>query len=102
MAIEGGKVRLNGARAKPAKAVQPRDVLEISRGEVRYEVVVKEVGTRRVSAELAQQMYAESADSHARRQAQEEQRRFKRLQHMAPDRPPGKRDRRLLRSFKGR
>ena len=101
-AIEGGKVRLNGNRSKPSRAVKPLDALEISRGEVRFEVIVRATGERRQSAELAQQMYEESAESLARREAERERRHLKRQLQGAHDRRPGKRDRRLLRNFKGR
>ncbi len=101
-AIVGGKVQLNGTRAKPAKTVQPRDLLEIRRDEERWEVVVEQTGTRRVSAELALKIYSETAESRSRREAEAEQRRLKRLQKTGPDRRPDKRDRRALRRFKGR
>ncbi len=101
-AIVGGKVQLNGTRAKPAKTVQPRDVLEIRRGEERFEVVVEQVGTRRVSAELALKMYSEIPESVSRREVLAEQRRLRRLQKTGPDRRPDKRDRRALRRFRGR
>ncbi len=35
-AVNGGKVHLNGARAKPARPVRVNDTLEIRRGEEHY------------------------------------------------------------------
>ena len=39
-AIETGKVELGGQRAKPSRSVRPGDVLQIVRGEERFEVEV--------------------------------------------------------------
>ncbi len=101
-AVDGGKIQLNGARAKPAKTVQPGDVLQISRGDERYEVTVLATGTRRVSAALAAEMYSETPESRARREARAEQRRLQALDTSAPERRPDKRARRALRRFRGR
>lgn len=101
-AIDGGKIHLNGARAKPARTVQPGDALTINRGDERHEVTVLATGTRRVSAALAAEMYEETPESSARREAQAEQRRLQALDTSAPDRRPDKRARRALRRIKGR
>ncbi len=40
-AIEGGKVQVDGSKAKPSKAVQPGTVLDIRKGDVQWTVVVE-------------------------------------------------------------
>ena len=52
-AIEGGKIEINGARCKPAKAVKIGDQLRISRGQERLEVEVRALATQRGSASVA-------------------------------------------------
>ncbi|WP_370210353.1 RNA-binding S4 domain-containing protein, partial [Alloalcanivorax venustensis] len=53
-AIEGGKVQVDGAKAKPSKAVQPGDVLDIRKGDQRWTVVVEAVASKRGPARVAE------------------------------------------------
>ncbi|HVS26722.1 MAG TPA: S4 domain-containing protein [Burkholderiales bacterium] len=62
-AVEGGKVRLDGARVKPSKTLRPGDALEIRQGPYRYSIMVRELSDRRGSAALASQLYAENEES---------------------------------------
>lgn len=98
-AVEGGKVRLNSARIKPAKEVVLNDVVEISIGDARWTVVVRGISEKRGPASEAQQLYEETADSRAAREAQ-------RALHRAAAAPgadlrgrPTKRDRRRIERF---
>jgi ribosome-associated heat shock protein Hsp15 len=68
-AVEGGKVTMNEARLKPAKAVAVGDVLEIRVGKFRYEVEVLALSGKRGPAPEAQKLYRETEDSRARREA---------------------------------
>lgn len=68
-AVEGGKVTMNGARLKPAKAVAAGDVLEIRVGKFRYEVEVLALSGKRGPAPEAQKLYRETEDSRAKREA---------------------------------
>ncbi len=98
-AIKGGKVQLAGTRVKPGRTLSAGDRLIIRRGEDEYEIIVKDLGERRLSASLAQEKYAEDAQARARREAAAEQRK---LDHQARvDRPrrPDKRQRRQIVSF---
>ncbi|MFK7957454.1 MAG: RNA-binding S4 domain-containing protein [Lysobacterales bacterium] len=95
-ALVGGKVDLNGQRAKPAKSVQLGDVIRMSRGDVRLELQVNGLSERRVGAALAAELYTETpASQEARREAEE--RRRSRDDSGRPD----KRARRLLKALKG-
>jgi ribosome-associated heat shock protein Hsp15 len=100
-AVDGGKVKLNGDRAKPSKDVQPGDRLELAAGEVRWDVSVLAVSARRGPAAEAAKLYAESEESRARRERALAERRAGR--HPAHDTRgrPTKRDRRMIRRFTG-
>jgi ribosome-associated heat shock protein Hsp15 len=103
-AVKGGRVHINGRAVKPSKDVHPGDRLELSSGPVKITVVVKATAERRGPASLAQQLYDETADSVAGREAYAQQRRLE-AQAMAQtpsyyDRGgrPTKRDRRRFES----
>lgn len=68
-AVEGGKVTMNDARIKPAKAVAAGDMLEIRVGKFRYEVEVLALSGKRGPAPEAQKLYRETEDSRAKREA---------------------------------
>jgi ribosome-associated heat shock protein Hsp15 len=100
-AVEGGKVRLNGERAKPGKGVRPGDRLEVRSGELQWLVEVRAVSARRGPASEAAKLYAEDKES----QAQREQTRLMRRAGPHPARDtqgrPTKRDRRMIHRFTG-
>jgi ribosome-associated heat shock protein Hsp15 len=62
-AINGGKVQVNGARSKAARELKVDERLEISNGEVRWEVLVKALSDKRGPAPEARLLYEETADS---------------------------------------
>jgi ribosome-associated heat shock protein Hsp15 len=102
-AVKGGRVQVNGQRAKPSKEVGPGDELEVTIGQVRRTVIVRGVAERRGPAKEAVLLYEETAESVAARELLAEQRRL-----TSP--PPGadlgvrptKRDRRRLDATRGR
>jgi ribosome-associated heat shock protein Hsp15 len=67
-AAAGGKVQVNGSRAKPAKAVQVGDALRIKVGPYDWFVTVRAVTERRGSGRDAQLLYDESAEGRAARE----------------------------------
>ncbi|HEY6757996.1 MAG TPA: S4 domain-containing protein [Baekduia sp.] len=75
-AVKGGRVQINGHAAKPSKDVRPGDRLELTTGPVKVTVVIKGTAERRGPASLAQQLYDETAESIAGREAYAEQRRL--------------------------
>jgi ribosome-associated heat shock protein Hsp15 len=97
-AAAGGRVHVNDERAKPAREIKPGDRLEISRDELRFEVLVVSLPLRRGPASEAQACYEETAASVAQRQRRREQQRFA---APAPSRKPDKHARRALRNLKG-
>ena len=62
-AIAGGKVHLDGTRAKPAKLLSVGDVLEIRQGYDLRTVTVLELSDQRRGAPEAARLYDESAES---------------------------------------
>jgi len=68
-AIEGGRVSVNGDRAKPAKEVRVGDALAIRRPPFEFAVVVKALSDKRGPATVAAALYEETEQSRARRAA---------------------------------
>ena len=66
-AVAGGKVKVNGERAKPAKAVRVGDALRIHIGVYEYVVQVLALSARRGPASAAALLYRESDESAAAR-----------------------------------
>ena len=98
-AIEGGKVKLNGQRVKPAKELHAGDFLAIQVGDYEWVVTVRALSARRGPAEEARKLYEESAASQARRQAQIAARSIQNEPAAQRHGRPTKRDRRRLRDF---
>lgn len=98
-AIDGGKVHINGNRAKPSKEVVPGDSLKITQGWDEKVVIVKDMSEQRRGASAAQLLYEETAESIASRELTAEQRRAA-GQHVKSEGKPSKRDRRLIHRFR--
>ena len=98
-AVEGGKVKLNDARVKPAKELKPGDVLRIHIGEIEWTLSVRALAAQRRGAPEAQALYEESDESRLRR----EEHAASRKQFLDPFREEGgrptKKDRRMIRRF---
>lgn len=97
--IEAGRVDVNGATAKPSRAVRVNDTLRIARGEDRYEIVVLGLSDMRGPAAVAQTMYRETEDGQRARLAAAEQRRLEATGYEKPATKPDKRARRLIRAL---
>lgn len=96
-AVSGGRVRLNGARAKPAKGLKPGDRLEISKDGYTYLIDVRELSARRGPAAVAQTLYWELPESVERRERLREQHQLAGAMAPHPASRPDKRERRKLR-----
>ncbi len=99
-AVQGGKVDVDGGRAKPSRAVRPGDQLTITKGEQRFEVIVQDVAEERGPAKVAQTLYEETEASRERREQHAEQRRLAAASAPRPDHRPDRRDRRRLSAIK--
>ncbi|HXV90828.1 MAG TPA: S4 domain-containing protein [Gemmatimonadales bacterium] len=67
-AVAGGKVHVNGERAKPAKPVAPGDTLRIRMPPYEWTVVVRGLAERRGPAQIAAGLYEETGASRAARE----------------------------------
>jgi ribosome-associated heat shock protein Hsp15 len=95
-AVLGGRVHVNGERAKPSKAVRVGDTIEVTIGTVRRTLAVTEVAERRGPASVAATLYAETPESRAAREQQTSERRLARPLGADLGPRPTKQARRLL------
>jgi len=98
-AIDGGKVRYDGERPKPAKEVKMGAVLRITRPDGEWEVIVRGLSAQRRGAPEAALLYEETEQS---RQRREQAALTHEADHATRDRGmgrPTKRDRRLIKRF---
>ena len=97
-AVEGGKVQVNGERAKRAKQLHPGDEVRIRQGPYEHVILVRALSDRRGSATIAAGLYEETAASRAAREALAAQ--MKAMFGRSEGRPT-KKDRRDLGRLKG-
>jgi ribosome-associated heat shock protein Hsp15 len=67
-AIDGGKIEVNGERAKRSRLVQSGDRLKIRIGPYEHVITVKDVSEKRGSAPIAQALYEEDPESRKARE----------------------------------
>lgn len=99
-AIRGGKVNIDGVRAKPAKDVRVGHSVSVTKGPESFEVVVQGLSERRGPAVQARELYRETASSVARREQARAQHQSVAAAVPRPDHRPERRERRRLMSFK--
>ncbi len=99
-AVKGGKVRVNGGRAKPAKTVAIGDELEIRRGAYTWAVRIDALSEKRGSATLAAGLYTEHEASAIERERIAGERRTLAAQIIYDREEPSPRDRRAMRKRK--
>jgi ribosome-associated heat shock protein Hsp15 len=99
-AIEGGKVRYDGASCKVSKEVQMGAVLTIRQGWDEKIVEVIGLSDQRRGAPEAQLLYRETEESIAARQQTALQRKLTSAGMAAPQSRPSKKDRRQIHRFK--
>ena len=97
-AIEGGKVHHNSERVKVSKEIRVGMELTIQQGFDRKTIVIKALSAIRGAAPIAQQLYAETEVSIARRELLATQRKLHNLAR--PEHRPSKKDRRQISKFK--
>ena len=98
-AINGGKVQVNGLRAKPGKTVQAGVRLLIHKGSLEWDLVIKAVCKQRRPASEAILLYEESENSRLRRQELARERRESGGNAPGARSRPNKRDRRMIQRF---
>lgn len=67
-AVAGGKVEVNGERAKPAKTVKAGDEIRVRVGPYEHTLIVRALAERRGPASVAQALYEETDASRDARQ----------------------------------
>ena len=102
-AVDGGKVELNGEKAKRSKPVRPGDALRIRLGPYEHRVAVVALARRRATAALAATLYREDEAGRAARERLAEQHRLaSRMGDGRPEGKPNKRERREMERWKKR
>ena len=99
-AIDGGKVKLNGAAAKRARLVGPGDAIRVRLGPYEHDVVVRAVSERRGPAPQAALLYEETPDSREARERLKWQLDHAPAPFSSEKGRPTKRDRRDLERWK--
>lgn len=99
-AIAGGRVEVNGARAKHARTVRPGDQLRLRLGPFEHLLTVRALSVRRGPAAQAALLYEEDPDGKARRLHLAEQHRLAAHAFSYGEGKPSKKERRDLLRFR--
>ncbi len=95
-AIDSGRVRLDGERIKPARAVKLDDKLLVDNGTEVWEVRVLGISDKRGGAPVARLLYEETTESVSKRENDQEARKLYREPGTTIKGRPTKRDRRAI------
>jgi ribosome-associated heat shock protein Hsp15 len=95
-ALDGGKVRLNGERIKPARDVRTGDRLDLNIATQDWTITVRALSDKRGPAPVAQTLYEETVESATRRAEQSALRKLAAEPAMDRHGRPTKRERRHL------
>lgn len=100
-AVGGGRVKVNGAAAKPARELKTGDLLQLRAGEQDWQVVVRAFAEQRRPAPEARLLYEETPESAAERERLAELRKLAPAPEAEQRGRPTKRDRRQLGRLRG-
>jgi ribosome-associated heat shock protein Hsp15 len=98
-AIDGGKVRVDGQRAKAAKELKVGSEVRVTRPDGEWTVIVRALSNQRRGAPEAALLYDETEDSRVRREEEAERRKAEFGDRERGAGRPTKRDRRLIHRF---
>ena len=101
-AIGGGKVQVNGDRAKRARPLEVGDEIRVRQGPYEHRVVVRELSERRGPASQAAALYEETAESREAREKLAIQLKTLHSAFAPEGGRPTKRDRREMERLRGR
>ena len=99
-AVNGGKVHLNGERAKSSRNVKAGDQLQITRGKYEFIITVEGINKTRRPATEAQQLYIESQASIQKREELSLSLKILNANSPYSDKRPSKKQRRQIVKFK--
>ena len=100
--VGGGKVHCNGERCKPAKMIKVGDRLQIRKGIYEFLITIEGLSKQRLPAPAAQQLYTETEESIAARQARRDLYQAENPLRIKTRFRPNKRERRQLAALKNR
>jgi ribosome-associated heat shock protein Hsp15 len=98
-AVSGGKIQINGERAKPSRVVRIGDRVGIRRGPSEWTIIVKDTSRLRGPAAQAQQLYEETEESRCQREAAMAQLRLERPPELDFPGWPSEKNRRAIQRF---
>jgi ribosome-associated heat shock protein Hsp15 len=101
-AVAGGKVQVNGDRAKRARPLQVGDEIRVRLGPYEHHVVVRALSAHRGPAAVAAELYEERPESVAARAAMALQLKTLHAAFVPDKGRPTKRDRREIDRLRGR
>ena len=93
-AIEGGKVHVNGQRAKPSKDARVGDTIVLRQGFDEKTIVIQQLSDTRRGAPEAQKLYQETGESIKKREDAAANRKALRGSHPFSEHRPDKKQRR--------
>ncbi len=100
-AVEGGKVEVNGERAKRAKSLHTGDQVRVRQGAFEQIVIVRVLAEHRGPAKIAAALYEETPGSVRAREVLASQLRLAKVPRFEGKGRPTKRDRREIERFRG-
>jgi len=101
-AVAGGKVQVNGERAKRARPLQAGDEVRVRLGPYEHVVVVRALSGRRGPATAAAELYEERPESRAARETTAQQLKVLHAAFVPEKGRPTKRDRRVMERWRGK
>jgi len=101
-AVDGGKVHVNGQRAKASRPIQVGERLEITRDHISSVVDILAISEKRGPAKEAQLLYQETAESIQQREIQSSQRKLLNSSMPRSQGKPDKHQRRQIRKVSGK
>lgn len=99
-AIDGGKIQADGQRVKASKEILVGQILTIRQGWDEKDVEILALSDKRGPAPVAQQLYQETAESIAKREAEAAKRKALRGIDLSPENRPTKKQRRQIHRFR--
>lgn len=98
-AVNGGKIEINGARAKPSRSVRRGETITVRKGPFEWTVMVQAVAQHRGPPPQARLLYEETQESERKREAVAAQMKFERPPEFDLAGRPSKKDRRAIQRF---
>ena len=98
VAVESGKVKLDGKKIKPSRQIEIHDTLLIRKNYDDFIIEIRDLAERRVSAANSRMLYEETPESIDRRKIERARRKLQHNVAISSGRP-NKKQRRLIHRF---